>query len=114
MKGVKKMYITDFELDGSLRRGGFAFGNKLLYQGIYKDKYHRFIVKGVPRYIFYFTVDKVLSVSEGEVENFGQFSVLKVPFNNTCLFFEIDVDYKNWIYRGYLSNNGIKWEVYKI
>jgi hypothetical protein len=114
MKGVKKMYITDFELDGSLRRGGFAFGNKLLYQGIYKDKYHRFIVKGVPRYIYFFTVNKFMFLSEGEVEKFGHFNVLKVPYHNSCLFLERDIDYENWFYRGYLTNKGIKWQVYKI
>jgi hypothetical protein len=104
------MIITDFAVSGAVKNGNFAIGNTLIYEGLKKDPwYFSFVVKGAPKFLYYFTSDCIISTSEGVVKRFGEIDLLKVPFNKSCLFFMQDRDDKEFIYRCYLSYHGVKW-----
>jgi hypothetical protein len=108
------MIITEFSVDRSLRNGDYAIGDELIYHGLCKDTgycYYHFAVKGVPRYVYYFTSDFILSTSEGTVKRYGNVTVLKIPVKNSALFFERGRDDPDDIYQGYLSSDGVKWRV---
>jgi hypothetical protein len=108
------MIITEFIVDGSLSNGDYAIGDKLTYHGLCKDTgywYYHFAVQGAPRYIYYFTSDFLLSTSEGNVKRYGQIYILKIPVNNSALFFVRGRDDPDDVYQGYLSSNGVKWRV---
>jgi hypothetical protein len=106
------MIITEFLVEGALRNGNFAMGSYLIYQGLHKDPwYYGFIVKGEPKYLYYFTEDTILSTSDGVVKRYDQIDVLKLQLNKTALFFEQDRD-SDLVYRGFLSSKGVKWHTY--
>jgi hypothetical protein len=108
------MIITAFEVEGTgVKNGNFAIGNKLVYKGLNEDPwFHRFVLTGAPRFIYYFTEDLIVSVTEGAVQRYGEIDILRLPFQKSCLFFEQDRDNPELFYRGYMSCHGVKWHTY--
>jgi hypothetical protein len=104
------MIVTAFEVEGTgVRNGNFAIGSELIYTGLHEDPwYYGFIVIGKPKYLFYFTENCIISVSEGMVKRYNQVDVLRIPFIKSCLFFEQDRDNPEDMYSVYISNTGVR------
>jgi hypothetical protein len=105
------MSIIDIGLDGKLAKGLLCGGNKLLDKGLcdtVHGKRYRLRVVGRSNFLFYFTNNQIIYVSEGSVETFYGINVLKIPFESSVIFLEKDRDYPDYTYRLYLSLKSLR------
>jgi hypothetical protein len=70
------------------------------------------VVTGKPRFVYYFTFDRVLQPVDSDVKLFylnNWLTVVKLPVNSSTFLWVEERWFGNGLYRLYLSQEGVKW-----